>query len=144
VRVRLDLRRLRSAELLGLLAGIALAVSLFLPWYDFDGTRRDAWSALTVTEWPAALAAALALALVAATALQRSPALPVAVAVWTTVAALAALVAIVLRALAAPAGADARCYGLWIALAAVVGVLLCAWWAMSDERPFRERRLGGT
>jgi hypothetical protein len=134
--MRPDLQRLRPAEVLALLAGMALAVSLFLPWYEFSGVRLDAWDALTVAEIPIAVAAAMALLLVAATVLQRGPALPVSLAVWTTTVAFVALVVLVVRVIALPGGASERCYGLWLALAANVLVLVAAWLSMRDERPF--------
>lgn len=134
--VRPDLRRLRPAELLALAAGLLLAAAMFLPWYEFAGVQLDAWNALTVTEIPAALAALLALALVAATALQRSPALPVALAVWTSAVATVAVAVMIVRVAVPPSGASGRCYGLWLALAGSVGVLIAAWLSMRDERPF--------
>jgi hypothetical protein len=135
--MQIDFRRLRSAELLAAVAGTALAVSLFLPWYQFPGGREDAWNALTVAEIPPALAAIVALALVLATLTQRSPALPVALAVWTTAFGLLAVVVVVIRTAALPGMAADRCYGLWIALAAAVCVLLSGCLSMRDERPFR-------
>ncbi len=141
--MRPDLRRVRPAELLALLAAVVAAVALFLPWYEFGGVRRDAWNALTVAEIPVALAAVLAFALVTATAYQRSPSLPVSLAVWTTSVALIATIAIAVRALAPPAGAAERCYGLWLALAAVVGIVIAGWGSMSDERPYWSARPGG-
>jgi hypothetical protein len=134
--VRIDFRRLRPAELLALGAGTLLAVSLFLPWYEFAGVRHDAWNSLTVAELPAAGAALLALSLVAATIVQRSPALPVALAVWTTTVGFVAVVAVAVRAIALPGAAGERCYGLWLALAAAIGVLVAGWLSMRDERPF--------
>jgi hypothetical protein len=136
VAVRVDLRRIRPPELLALLSGLLLAVALFLPWYEFPSGQRDAWSALTVAELPAALAAIVALALVAVTVLQRSPALPVAVAVWTTAIGFVAVVVVTVRVLALPGLATERCYGLWLALAGSVGVLVAGWLSMRDERPF--------
>jgi hypothetical protein len=134
--MRPDPSRIRPAELLALLAGLLLAVSLFLPWYEFAGVQRDAWNALTVAELPAALAALLALALVAATVYQRSPALPVALAVWTTAVAAVAVIVLAVRVAAPPGGASARCYGLWLGLAGSIGVLVAAWLSMRDESPF--------
>lgn len=113
-----------------------LAVALFLPWYEFGGVQHDAWNSLTVAELPAAVAALLALSLVAATILQRSPALPVALAVWTTTVGLVAVVAVVVRVLVLPGAASERCYGLWLALAGAIGVLVAGWLSMRDERPF--------
>jgi hypothetical protein len=136
VPMRLDLHRLRPAELLALLAGVLLAVSLFLPWFDFPGGRESAWTALTVTEIPAAAAALAALALVAVTLRQRSPALPVAFAVLTIILGFVAVVVVGLRTLALPDMALGRCYGLWLGLAGTVGVLIAGWLSVGDERPF--------
>jgi ABC-type polysaccharide/polyol phosphate export permease len=134
--VRLEPRRLRPAELLAALGAVALALALFLPWYAFPRGREDAWQALTVTEIPAAAAALVALALFVATLNQRSPALPVALAVWTTVLGVISLGVVGVRALALPAMALGRCYGLWMALAASLVVACAGWLAMRDERPF--------
>jgi hypothetical protein len=134
--VTIDFRRLRPAELLALGSGVLLAVALFLPWYEYGGVQHDAWNSLTVAELPAAVAALLALSLVAATVLQRSPALPVALAVWTTTVGLVAVIAVLVRVLALPGAASERCYGLWLALAGAIGVLVAGWLSMRNERPF--------
>jgi hypothetical protein len=136
VAVQIDFRRLRPAELLALGMGVLLAVSLFLPWYQLPGGREDAWSALTVAEVPAALAALVAIALVAATLVQRSPALPVALAVWTTALGLVSVLVLAVRTAVLPGMATDRCYGLWLALAASIGVVLAGCLSMRDERPF--------
>src|SRR4029077_6637602 len=90
--VRFDWRRMRPAELLAGGAGLLLGVSLFLPWYEIGGVRESAWTAMTVTEIPAALAALGALTLVLVTVTRRSPALPLGVAVVTATLAFVALV----------------------------------------------------
>ena len=126
---------MRPAELLAGAAGLELAVSLFLPWYEFAGVRENAWQSLTLTEIPAALAALGALTLVATTVTRRSPAVPLAVATATATFALVALVAIAVRAGAPPAGASERCYGLWLALAGALLVLVAALLSLRDERP---------
>jgi hypothetical protein len=127
---------LRPAEALAGCAGALLAVSLFLPWYEFSGGRENAWQSLTVAEIPAALAAMSALALVLVTIAQRSPALPLAVAVVTVVLGTLALIAVGVRAIALPPGALERCYGLWLGLAGSLGVLVAAILSLRDERPF--------
>jgi hypothetical protein len=134
--VKFDPRRIRPAELLALPAGLLLAVALFLPWYEFAAGRENAWRALPVAAIPAALAALGALTLVVATGAQRSAALPLVVAVSTTLLGLLSSVVIIVGALAPPAGATARCYGLWLALAGSVAVLTAAWLSLRDERPF--------
>jgi hypothetical protein len=134
--MRADPRRLRPAELLALAAGLLLAVSLFLPWYQFPAGNEDAWSAVAVSAIAPALAALLALALVAATLFQRSPAVPVAIATFALAVGFIAVVVVVVRTLALPGAASDRCYGLWLALAACVGVTLAAFLSLRDESPF--------
>jgi len=106
--VRVDWRRARPAEVFAFAAGVLLAVSLFLPWFEFGFRREDAWTALTVTEIPAALAAVGGIALLPATLRQRSPALPLAIAVWTSVIALVALAAVAVLAAAVGSLRDER------------------------------------
>jgi hypothetical protein len=134
--VKVDPRRIRPPELLALGAGLLLAVALFLPWYDFPAGRENAWRALPITAVPAGLAALAALALFVATLTQRSPALPLVLAMGTTPLALLSSVVIAVRAAAAPMGATARCYGLWLGLAGSLAVLAAAWLSLRDERPF--------
>jgi hypothetical protein len=135
--VTIDLRRLRGAELLALPGALLLAVATFLPWFDISGARQSAWHALAIAAVPAALTALAALALAAVTATQRSPALPLAVAVGTMLLALVTLVLVVVFAAAPPAGVSGRCYGLWLGLAGAVWVLGAALMSLRDERPFR-------
>ena len=132
----IDWRRMRPAEVLAAAAGLLLGVSLFLPWFEFAGVRENAWQSLTVAEIPAALAAVAALVLVAATVTQRSPAVPLAVAVVTVVLSLLSLVVVAVRAAVLPAGATERCYGLWLGLAGSLAVLVAAILSLRDERPF--------
>jgi len=141
--VRTDLRRLRAPELAAGTAGVLLAVALFLPWFEFGGRREDAWHALTVAEIPAALAALGAIALVAVTVTQRSPAVPLAVAVFLVPITAVALIAIAVRAGSPPAGAVDRCYGLWVGLGATVMLLFASVWSLRDERPRRGVAVAG-
>jgi hypothetical protein len=134
--VKIDPHRIRPAELLALTAGVLLAVSLFLPWFDFPGGREDAWRAVAVTAVPAAVAALSALALVLTTLAQRSAALPLMVAIATMLLGLLSSVFVALRAAALPMAATARCYGLWLGLAGSLAVLTAAWLSLRDERPF--------
>jgi hypothetical protein len=127
---------MRPAEVLAGGAGVLLGVSLFLPWYGFAGGSENAWQSLTVAEIPAALAALSALALVFVTVTQRSPALPLAVAVVTAVLGTLAVIAVAVRAIALPTGAFERSYGLWLGLAGSLGVLVAAMLSLRDERPF--------
>jgi hypothetical protein len=134
--VKIDPRRIRPAELIALPASLLLAVALFLPWYEFAAGRQNGWRALPIAAIPAALAALAALALVVATVAQRSAALPLVLAVATTLLGLLASVLMAVSAAAPPAGAMERCYGLWLALAGSLAVLTAAWLSLRDERPF--------
>ncbi len=131
------LHRLRLGELLAAPSGLLLGAALFLPWYQFPSGNLDAWSAFAVT-WiliaPAALAAP---ALTWVTLTRDSPALPVALAVWTTLLGAVAAVAIGVRLLVPPAGSLDRCAGPWVGLAGAFLVALAGWLSLRDERPSR-------
>jgi hypothetical protein len=134
--VNFDPARLRPAELGALVAALLLAVALFEPWFEISGVRANAWNAVSATSVLSAFSAAGALALVFATVTQRSPSLPLAVAVFTLVLALVSTILIAVAAASPPALETARCFGLWLGLAGSVGVLVSAWWSVRDERPF--------
>ena len=134
--MKFDPHRMRPAELASLIAAALLAVALFEPWFELSGVRHDAWSAVGATAVLAALSAAGGLVLVAATVFQRSPSVPLAVAVFTVVLALVSTVMIAVGAASPPALETARCFGLWLGLAGSLGVLLSAWFSLRDERPF--------
>lgn len=114
-----------------------MLVDLFLPWYAFAGGRRNAWSALTVVDLLLALSALLALALVAATLLARTPAAPLALAVWLVPAGLVSTLAALFRLLDPPGGAQHTCYGAPVGLGASALVLIAAWRSIGDERAAR-------
>ena len=78
-----------------------------------------------------------ALALAVATVTERTPALPVASAVWTTLLAFLATIAILVRVLVLPGDATAHRPASWLALAASAAILAGAWQSMRDERTER-------
>jgi uncharacterized membrane protein HdeD (DUF308 family) len=80
-------------------------------------------------------AASAALALLLATVTERSAALPVAVAVWTVLLGLIAVVSAVVRVLERPDHATGLCAGAWLALVGAVAILAGAWQSLRDERP---------
>ncbi len=130
-------QRLRLGELLALPAGLLLGVSLFLPWYSFASGNLDAWSSFTVIDFLIAPAALGGLGLTWAAVTRTSPALPVALAVWTTLLGLVAGICIGLRLLFRPAGAFDTCVGAWLGLAGALLVLVAAGLSIHDERPAR-------
>ncbi len=127
----MDLRRLRAGEWIAALSGLALLVSLWLPWYS----ELSAWESLAALDVLLGLIAACAVALLLITATQRVPAVPVALTVLVTFAGLLGVLLVLFRLIALPEGADGRSFGLWLALAATLGIVIGSLVAMRDERP---------
>ncbi|MGI8802785.1 MAG: hypothetical protein ACR2KV_11525 [Solirubrobacteraceae bacterium] len=130
-------QRLRFAELLAAPSGLLLGVSLFLPWYSFPSGNLDAWSSFTAVGFLIAPAALIAPALAWVTLTRESPALPVALGIWTILLGIVATLSIAFRLLDHPAGATDTCAGAWIGLAAAALVTGAGWLAIRDERPGR-------
>ena len=140
----MDLRRLRAGEWITALAGVLLLASLFAPWY---GTfEASGWEAMAVNDVLLALIALSAIALLVVTAMQRVPTVPIAFDALLALAAMVGLVLVLLRVASVPDDYDSREWGLWLALAAIVGINLGAWIAMRDQRlsePGRPTDLSG-
>lgn len=132
-----DIRRIRPAELLALLAGAGLLVDLFLPWYSFTGGSQSAWTALTVIDLLLALAALHALALFGAALLARTPGPPIALGVCLVPVGLVATLAALFRLLDPPGGAHGTDYGAPVGFVAATLILVAAWRSIGDERPAR-------
>jgi hypothetical protein len=126
----MDLRRLRAGEWIVGLSGLALLVSLFLPWYG-DVT---AWEAFAVLDVILALIGLAALAVPVVTAVQRVEAVPLAFESLTTLLGIMGLVLVVIRVLNLPGDLHGREWGLWVALAAALGIVGGGLVAMRDER----------
>lgn len=131
----MSLRRLRIGELVTLAGSICVIVSLLEPWYQSPIGNLDAWDTFGpgVVLILAGLCAGLAM--VAAALTERSPALPVATAVWCVPLGLLAVIASAVRVLERPDNATGLCAGSWLALVGSALILLGAWLAMRDERP---------
>jgi hypothetical protein len=140
----MDVRRLRAGELMAATGGVALFVSLFLPWYQerrvFPGLGaarypdRTAWDALAVNDVILALVALAALALLLVTAAQEVPAVPIAMNSLVTLFGLIGLVLLLVRVAWLPDGADQRAWGLWVGLAGAAAIVVGGWIAMRDQR----------
>jgi hypothetical protein len=137
------LRRLRLGELLAIVGMICVIVSLTQPWYggaspgagvSADG-KLSAWATFGPTIVLLMLACVAAAALALATVFERSPALPVATAVWSTAFGVIAVVAAIVRLLERPDEASSLQLGAWLALAGAVAILAGSWQSMRDERP---------
>ena len=127
----MDLRRLRTGELVLGAAGVALLISLFLPWYR---PASSAWEAFAVLDLVLAVIAASALAVLVVTATQSLPAVPVAMDSLVTLAGIAATVLVAVRALDLPDAAAGRDWALWLGLTGAAGMAAGGLLAMRDER----------
>ncbi len=130
----MSLRRLRSGELIALVGAICLIVSLTLPWYENDTGKLSAWATFGPAVALLILAAAGALALALATVTERTTAIPVAAAVWSTLFGILGTIAAIVRLLERPQHATMLCAGAWLALIGALAVLAGSWQSMRDER----------
>jgi hypothetical protein len=131
------LTRIRLGELLAAAGAVCLIVSLTLPWYENVEGKLSAWSTFGPAVVLLMLAILAALVLILATVAERTPALPVAAAVWGVLFGLVAVIAAVVRVLERPDHATSLCAGAWLALVGAVAVLLGAWQSIRDERTSR-------
>jgi hypothetical protein len=159
----MDLRRLRVGEWIVGACGLLLLVSLFLPWYGqgpvgayFDkgpaaevgwtayaplpAVSASGWEAFTVLDVILALLALAALSVPLVTAAQRVPAVPLALQSLTALFGIGVLVLLLFRVLNLPDDLHGREWGLWVALASVLGIVAGALLAMRDERRSPEGR----
>jgi uncharacterized membrane protein HdeD (DUF308 family) len=109
-------------------------VSLLLPWYESAAGKLDAWDTFGPALVLLIVAAVAALGLVVSTVTERSTALPVAAAVWSTLFGTLAVIAAVVRVLERPDHATSLCSGGWLALAGAIAMLVGSWQSMRDER----------
>jgi hypothetical protein len=132
-----DFDRVRPAELVALLGGLLLGVSLFFPWFEFPSGNLDAWDAFTLIDILLALTAVAGGGLFWVTLTRPSPAVPVAIGVWTTLLGLISTIFVGLRLFDHPAGSSGACIGVWLGLAGALLVLVGAWLGLNHERPSR-------
>ena len=128
------LTRLRLGELGVLLGVVGIVVALTLPWYENAGGKLSAWATFGFAVILLILAALVGLVLVIATVTERSTALPVAAAVWSTLFGTLAVLAAIVRLLERPDHAFSLCAGAWVALAGAVLIAVGSWQSIRDER----------
>jgi hypothetical protein len=153
----MDLRRLRAGEWMAGVSGLVLLVALFLPWYGSgasssagggtlyaplakSGGSLSGWQSLGALDVVLALVALAALAIPVVTALERAPAVPLAHQSLTTLVGMLAVLLVLIRVLNMPDWAGEREWGLWVALAATLGIVTGGAVAMRDERLTRGER----
>lgn len=125
----MDLRRLRFGEWLAVAGGIALIVSLLLPWYD----GLTGYEALTIVDILLTLVALLAISLGVLQATQDSPSKPVAAAVLSVVFGALGVLLVVFRLIDAPAdGLEVR-PSAWLGLVAALAITVGGWRSLATE-----------
>jgi len=127
--------RLRAGELLALIGAACVIVSLFLRNYENASGKLTGLDTFGPALALMLIAAAAALVLVLATVTERSAAIPVAAAVWTSVLGLVAVIAAIVRVLERPQHATMVCAGSWLALGGAVAILIGGSISLRDERP---------
>jgi prepilin signal peptidase PulO-like enzyme (type II secretory pathway) len=129
--------RMRVGETLVLVGAACVVVALTRRWYQTPAGNLSAWGTFGVAVVLLMLAALVGVVLVLATVTERSTALPVAAAVWSTLFGAIGVVAAVVRLLERPHGASALCAGAWLAFAGAVLILTGSWQSLRDERTGR-------
>jgi hypothetical protein len=130
----MSLRRLRSGELIALAGAICLIVAFTLPWYENAGGKLSAWATFGPAVVFLILAAAGAVVLALATVTERTVAIPIAAAVWSTLFGILGTIAAIVRLLERPEHATMLCAGAWLGFVGALAVLIGSWQAMRDER----------
>ena len=129
----MDTRRLRLQEWAAGAFGVVLLGSTFLHWYGSGRTKRDAWQSFGALDVMLAFAGLMAIALAVVTVAHRTQAVPVAIGSLLVLIGLAATVWVAIRTASPPGGLD-REAGVWIGLAACLGITLSALASVRDER----------
>ena len=139
--------RLRRGELIAGASGAALLVFLFaLHWYGVSGTfgrtlalglhartSWTGWQGLTYVRWLLLVTALVALGLAYFQAVERAPAIPVTLAVMTTVLGGLSALALIARVIDTPGNHLGRRAGVYLALAAAIGIAYGGFASLREE-----------
>jgi hypothetical protein len=128
-----DLRRLRFGEWLAVAGGIALIVSLLLPWYDGPIEPLTGYEALTIVDIALTLVALLAISLGVLQATLQTPAKPVALAVLSVVFGALAVLLVAFRLIDAPADGLHVRPAAWLGLVAALAITVGGWRSLAVE-----------
>jgi len=117
------------------ICAVLLLVVMFLPWYSVGRVNGTAWEAYAYTNLLLFLLAIVTLVVVAVTATQRAPALPVAGSVIVTLFAGVMTLLVLYRIVNQPSQNDVVSveYGAYIGLLLVAGITAGGFLSMRDE-----------
>ena len=127
--------RLRDGEWIAGAGGVALLAAMFLHWYGDGPFELTAWQAFDVLDVVLALLALVPLGLVVTQATRRSPSIPVAFSVLSTLAGMLAALLILYRIVNQPGPNDLVEVqaGAWLGFVAAVVVAAGGWRSMRVE-----------
>jgi drug/metabolite transporter (DMT)-like permease len=125
----MDVRRLRASEWLAAAAGVALIVSLFLPWYD----DVSGFAAMSIIDVLLVLVAAVGITLAILQATRTTPALPVAFGVLTVVTGAIGVLLVLFRLIDSPGDVGGPATGAWLGLVAAVALTAGGWTSLANE-----------
>lgn len=120
------------------MSGVALIVSLFLPWYTLGGSDANAWESMSVDDILLALTGLGGVAAAVAAAARPGTAVPIHYIVLASIGGLLAVVLVVWRVIDPAPPADVGIgAGAWLGLAAALGLAAGALRGAADEGPAR-------
>ncbi len=129
----MDVRRLRSGELLAGAGAVGLALVMFLDWFG----ARSAWQSMAIARALLVALIACALTIVVLTVTSRTVALACSAAAITVGAGALALLPVAYRVLLNEPGPNAEVAvqsGAYLGLLLVLATIAGAWRTLSDER----------
>ena len=129
----MELRRLRSGELLAGASAVGLMGLMFVSWFGGD----SGWESLTLLRVPLAITALLALAVVVLTVSRTVAMACSAAAITVGVGTLITLPLLLYRVIVNEPGSDAAGgigLGAYLGLLCVLGCIVGAWRTLADER----------
>jgi hypothetical protein len=130
----MDLRKERNGDWIALVSGVVLIVALFLPWYGAGGETVSGWKELSIVDVLLFICALFGIAQWFFTAQQSTPAMPLAIAGLGAWVGILAVILTLTRVVDAPSDGLGLEYGVFVALAASVGLFTGAWRHLGDER----------
>ena len=134
----MEFRRLSWGDWLAGVGGVAMLVSLFLPWYSAGDTELTAWQAMALDDVILAITAVLAIGGGVVVAFPQLSSVSVASTSLAILPAAVGFVVTVYRLISPAPPYDVSLeYGAWLGLAATTAIFVGAWQGAKDEGPAR-------